>query len=110
MKKANNTLSGKMPLNESDVQRWQMMSQNLPLSYQARREVFAHVAPRYQSASRTQKHLLLDAFLDPAGYACTSALSAAQSPPREHRPHLPSSSPSLWRVGATGSVPGLENG
>lgn len=44
------------------------------LSYSARREVLAHIAPRYQQATDAQKTLLLDQIVEPTGYERTYAI------------------------------------
>jgi len=81
----NTPLLGKTPLNEINVEMWLMMSQQQTLSYQSRREVLAHFLPCYQSASRPQKSLLLNAFVKITSYARKSA--AAQPSARGHWPH-----------------------
>src|SRR5216683_6763016 len=88
-----NPSSGKTPLNETDVEMWQTMSQHQTLSYQSRREVLAHFLPRYRSASCPQKSLLLDAFVKITGYTRKSALRLLNHPPENtgpiRRPRLP---------------------
>ena len=39
------------------------------MSFQAKRELLAQVAPRYQHATHTQKSLILDEFIAATGYA-----------------------------------------
>lgn len=84
---------GKAPFNEIDVEMWQTMSQQQTLSYQSRREVLSHSLSRYRSASRPQKSLLLDAFVNITGYARKSALRLLNHPPEDTgpiwRPRLP---------------------
>jgi hypothetical protein len=90
-----------------DMERWQMTSQTLSLSYQARREVLASFLPCYRTASSVQKSLLLDTFVKMTGYAQIGA-SVAQSSASVHGSHPASSSPSVWSRGSAGAVSGLE--
>lgn len=41
--------------------------------YQSRRTLLAQMAPTYQTASRARKHLLLNVFVQAAGYARPTA-------------------------------------
>jgi hypothetical protein len=63
------------------------------LSYQARCEVVARVAPCYHDASYTQKGLLLDAVMAATGYTRKHAIGLLNQPPHGKsmivRPRLP---------------------
>jgi hypothetical protein len=63
-----------------------MMSPNLSLSYQARREVLASFLPHYRSASSAQKSLLLDTFVRMTGYARKLAIRLLNHPPADTGP------------------------
>jgi hypothetical protein len=70
-----------------------MGSPRVTLSYGARREVLAQVAPRYQQATGAQKMLLLDRVVEVTGYARKYAIQLLNHVPerasRILRPRLP---------------------
>jgi hypothetical protein len=51
------------------------------MSFQAKRELLAQVAPRYQEANHTQKSLILDEFVAATGYARKYAIRLLTRPP-----------------------------
>ena len=51
------------------------MPQRVSPSFQVRRALLRQLAPRYQQASRTQKILLLDSFVEWTGYTRKYAIS-----------------------------------
>jgi hypothetical protein len=70
-----------------------MRAPNVALSYRARREVLAQIAPRYQEAIGAQKMLLLDRVVEMTGYARKYAIQllnhVPQSATRLLRPRQP---------------------
>ena len=50
------------------------------MSFQAKRELLAQVAPRYQHATHTQKSLILDEFIAATGYARKYAIRLLTQP------------------------------
>jgi hypothetical protein len=69
------------------------------LSYQARREVLLHLAPRYQNASRAHKSLFLDEFIKVTGYTRKHAIGLLNHTEEKkktiHRHRLPSYGPNV---------------
>ncbi len=59
-----------------------MSHRALSLSYSARREVLAHVAPRYQKATDAQKTLLLDQIVELTGYERKYAIRLLNHDPK----------------------------
>ena len=51
------------------------------MSFRAKRELLAQVAPRYQQARRGQKSLILDEFVAATGYARKYAIRLLTRPP-----------------------------
>src|SRR5690242_4213588 len=51
------------------------MSRRVSRTFQARRALLRHLAPRYKQASRTQKTLLLDSFVEWTGYTRKYAIA-----------------------------------
>ena len=66
-----------------------MSHQRASLSYRARREVLAQIAPRYQEATGTQKILLLDRVVEMTGYGRKYAITLLN--------HLPKSTACILR-------------
>lgn len=56
------------------------------MSYQARRELLARVAPRYREATRREKAGILDEFIASTGYARKYAIKLLREPVRPLRP------------------------
>ncbi|HEU5381484.1 MAG TPA: transposase family protein [Ktedonobacteraceae bacterium] len=63
-----------------------MRHQNTSLRYQTRRDLLAHLLPRYRAASVAQKSLLLEAFCQLTGYARKSAIRLLNHPPERSGP------------------------
>jgi hypothetical protein len=59
-----------------------MSHANVSLSYSARREVLAHIAPRYQEASEAQKTLFLDQIVKLTGYERKYAIRLLNHDPK----------------------------
>jgi hypothetical protein len=76
-----------------------MSRHSASLSYSARREVLAHVAPRYQEATAAQKTLLLDQIVELTGYERKYAIRLLNHDPqgaaRILRPRLPIYGPAV---------------
>jgi hypothetical protein len=51
------------------------------LSYRARQELVAHLAPRYRDASGIQKTMLLDSLIEMTGYARKYAIQVLNREP-----------------------------
>jgi hypothetical protein len=59
-----------------------MGSPSVSLSYSARREVLAQIAPRYQEATGAHKMLLLDRVVEVTGYARKYAITSSTMFPK----------------------------
>lgn len=93
MRKAQQTSTRVASLSGMERETWQVFSQHVFLSYQARRELLEHVAPMYQTASLAKKTLILNDFVKMTGYARKSAIRLLNHPPANthviQRPRLP---------------------
>ncbi len=58
------------------------------MSFRAKRELLAQVAPRYQRAAARQKSLILDEFVAATGYTRTYAIRLLAAPPLPPAPAI----------------------
>jgi hypothetical protein len=66
------------------------------MSFRAKRELLAQVAPRYQHATHIQKSLILDEFIAATGYARKYAIRLLTQPVAPPEPDPPAATAHLW--------------